>query len=99
MRRRTDSDSAEAARLDPTLRLQMRVSRMLGCGFAFSLVMAGGFGSLVALFIGLRARRIIRKSGGQLSGMRMAWWCIVVGGLGAAMLPLLVWQFIRAVSR
>ena len=84
---------------DPTLALQVRVSKMLGCGFAFSLVALGGFGSLAALVIGLRARSIIKKSGGELSGMRMAWWCIVVGGLGAAMLPLLVWRFIRAVSK
>ena len=72
---------------DPKLALQVRVSKMLGCGFAFSLVASGGFGSLAALVIGLRARSIIKKSGGELSGMRMAWWCIVVGGLGAAILP------------
>jgi hypothetical protein len=76
----------------------MRVSRMLGCGFAFSLVVAGGVGSLVALVIGLRARGLIKKSDAELSGMRMAWWCIVVGGLGAAMLPLLVWRLIRVVT-
>jgi hypothetical protein len=83
---------------DPKLALQVRVSKMLGCGFAFSLVVSGGVGSLVALVIGLRARRIIKQSGGELSGMRMAWWCIIAGGLGAVMLPLLVWRFIRVVS-
>ncbi|HEX8352484.1 MAG TPA: hypothetical protein VF611_06290 [Pyrinomonadaceae bacterium] len=84
---------------DPKLALQVRVSKMLGCGFAFSLVVSGGVGSLAALVIGLRARGIIRKSGGELSGMRVAWWCIIVGGLGAAMLPLLAWRFIGVVSR
>ena len=84
---------------DPKLALQVRVSRLLGCGFAFSLVVAGGFGSLVALVIGLRARGIIKRSGGELSGMWMAWWCIVVGGLGAVMLPLLMWRFIEVVTR
>jgi len=99
MTRRTDSDSAELARTNPTLFLQMRVSRMLGCGFALSLVVAGGVGSLVALVIGLRARSIIKKSGGELSGMRLAWWCIVVGGLGAAVLPFLLWRFIGVMKR
>ncbi|MET0649369.1 MAG: hypothetical protein ABW208_22390 [Pyrinomonadaceae bacterium] len=84
---------------DPKLALQVRVSKMLGCGFAFSLVVSGGVGSLVAFIIGLRARSIIKQSGGELSGMRMAWWCIIVGGLGAVMLPLLVWRYIRVVSR
>ena len=72
---------------------------MLGCGFAFSLVASGGVGSLAALVIGLRARGLIKKSGGELAGLWMAWWCIIVGGLGALMLPLLVWRFIRVVSR
>jgi hypothetical protein len=99
MRRRTDSDLAELARVNPTLFQQMRVGRMLGYGFAFSLVTAGGVGSLVALVIGLRARSIIKQSGGELTGMRMAWWCIVVGALGAVMLPFLVWRFIGVMTR
>ncbi len=84
---------------DPKLALQVRVSKLLGCGFAFSLVVAGGVGSLIALVIGLRARGIIKRSGGELSGALLAWWCIVVGGLGAVMLPLLIWRFIEVVTR
>ena len=100
MRRRRDSDLAELERLHPTLYLQMRVSRMLGFGFALTFAWAGGVGSLIAVIIGLRARSLIRQSGGQLVGMRMAWWCIVIGGLDAAlMLPRLVWDIFRAVSR
>jgi hypothetical protein len=70
---------------DPKLALQVRVSKMLGLGFAFSLVPAGGFGSLVAVVIGIRARAIIKRAGGGVAGLRMAWWCIVVGALRLAL--------------
>ena len=97
MRRRADSDLAELERLNPTLALQMRVSRMLGVGFALSLVWAGGVGSLAALAAGLRARKIIRESGGAAAGMGLAWWCIVAGAVGtAALLPYTVWLVIKA---
>ena len=84
---------------DPKLALQVRVSKLLGCGFAFSLVVSGGVGSLIALVIGLRARRIIKRSGGELAGIRMAWWCIIVGALGTALMPLLLWRFITVVTK
>ena len=58
---------------DPKLALQVRVSKMLGYGFAFSLVWAAGVGSVIALVVGLRARKLIRQSGGEISGIRMAW--------------------------
>ena len=92
MRRRKDSDLAELERSHPALALQMRVSRMLGLGFALSLAWTGGVSSLIAFFIGLRARRLIGESGGNISGMRMAWWCIVAGALGTlAGPPFWVW--------
>jgi hypothetical protein len=97
MRRRVDSDLAELARVNPTLFLQMRVSRMLGFGFALSLAWTGGVSSLVAFFIGLRARRLIRDGGGKISGMRMAWWCILAGAAGAlAGPPVWFWLFTQA---
>ena len=85
---------------DPKLALQVRVSKMLGYGFAFSIVWAGGVGSLIALIIGLRARKLIRESGGEISGMRMAWWCIAAGALGiVTILPYVVWLTFKAVKR
>jgi hypothetical protein len=97
MRRRRDSDLAELARLDPTLFLQMRVSRMLGFGFALSLAWMGGVASLIAFVIGLRARRLIREAGGRVVGMRMAWWCIIAGAVGVLVgLPAWVWMFMQA---
>ena len=45
-------------------------------------IVHGGVGSLVAFIIGVRARRLIRRADFEVSGIRMAWWCIVVGALG-----------------
>jgi hypothetical protein len=79
--------------LTPQMALQARVSRMLGIGFAFSIVWLSGLGSLIALIIGLRARRIIMLSEEEISGIRLAWWCIILGGLGVVIGPL--WLFHR----
>ena len=82
---------------DPRLKLQLRVSKMLGYGFAFSLIWAGGVGSLLALIIGLRARGLIRRSDFEISGMAMAWWCIVVGALGLVTIaPYLIWLLLTS---
>ena len=91
MRRRKDSDLAELERLDPALALQMRVSRMLGYGLSLT-VFAAGVGAPIAVVIGLRARRLIKQGGGQVVGMRMAWWCIIAGAVEAAVaFTLLAW--------
>jgi hypothetical protein len=79
--------------ITPQKALQARVSRMLGIGFAFSIVWLSGVGSLIALIIGLRARRIIMQSEEEISGIRLAWWCIILGGLGIVIGPL--WLFHR----
>ena len=57
-------------------------------GFALSLVVAGGLGSLAALFIGLKALTVINRSPVELVGKWMAWWCIIVGAIGAVAAPL-----------
>jgi hypothetical protein len=72
---------------------------MLGVGFALSIVGVGGLGSIAALTIGLLARRIIKESGGGISGMRMARWCIVVGAVGTLTLPYLTWLVIKALNK
>jgi hypothetical protein len=76
--------------LSPELELQIRVSKLLSRGFIFSLVWMGGLGSLVAFIYGLKARRIIRQSKGELAGIKLAWWCIIVGGAGMIILPVLI---------
>lgn len=65
------------------LERQVRLSRMLAMGFALSLVGAAGLGSLAALLIGLKALTVINRSPVELVGKWMAWWCIIIGALGA----------------
>jgi len=68
---------------------------MLAHGFVLSLVGIGGLSSLAAFVVGLRARRLIQKSCGQLAGIRLAWWCIIAGGAGATLLPQLLLKVLR----
>jgi hypothetical protein len=79
---------ADVASLPPELIEQVRLSILLGYGFAFSTIGVGGLASLVAFVIGLQARARIKRSGGLLSGLWLAWWCILTGGLGALALSL-----------
>jgi hypothetical protein len=65
------------------LERQVRLSKMLAMGFALSLVGVGGLGSLAALLIGLKALTVINRSPVELVGKWMAWWCIIIGSLGA----------------
>ncbi|HEX8719485.1 MAG TPA: hypothetical protein VF736_02485 [Pyrinomonadaceae bacterium] len=77
--------------------LQVRVSKMLGYGFAFSVVWAGVVGSLLSLIIGLRARGLIRKSGGAVSGIWLAWWCIGAGAFGlVTVTPYVIWLMLTS---
>jgi hypothetical protein len=70
------------------LERQVRLSKMLAMGFALSLVGAAGLGSLAALLIGLKALTVINRSPVELVGKWMAWWCIIIGALGAIGAPL-----------
>ncbi len=81
---------ADRARLSPELLAQIRLSVLLGYGFALSLRGIGGLASLAAFLIGCAALRRIRRSGGRLVGVRLAWWCVIFGGLLAVVLPLLI---------
>jgi hypothetical protein len=70
------------------LERQVRLSRLLAMGFALSLVVAGGLGSLAALVIGLKALTVINRSPVELVGKGMAWWRIIIGVTGAIAAPL-----------
>jgi hypothetical protein len=83
------------AGLTPDLELQLKVSKILGLGFALSIVHIGGFGSLAALILGLRAKRLMRSSPKTLGGAVLMWWCIIMGALGS---PFLVWTIMLTVK-
>jgi len=78
---------------------QRDVDRLLQRGVIFSLVWLMGIGSVVAFFSGLRAKRLIEQSDGTVKGMGRVWWCLIVGGLGAAIwVPLLVIAIVNNVQ-
>jgi hypothetical protein len=78
------------AEIPHNLELQGKVSKILSRGFIFSIVWLGGIGSLIAFLSGLQARRLIKNANGEISGIKMAWWCIIVGAFGMVILPLLI---------
>ena len=84
---------AMATEPPPNLELQIKVSKILSRGFVFSIVWLGGIGSLIAFASGLQARKIIKKANGEIVGIKMAWWCIIVGALGMITFPLLIVYF------
>ena len=81
---------ADTGALPPALAEQIRISILLGYGFAFTLAPVGGLGSLVAFAVGWYALVKIRRSGGRLAGSWLALWCLVVGGLMALVEPLFI---------
>ncbi len=81
------------------LERQIRLSKLLAVGFVLSILGIGGLGSLAALIIGLQARKKIAEAPTPLAGRRMAWWCIVVGGLGTVIFPALIFLFIVSNAR
>jgi hypothetical protein len=86
---------ADVVALPPELVAQVKLSILLGYGFALSALGVGGLGSLAAFAIGWEARRRIKRSGGRLVGLRLAWWCILTGGLGAVVLPVMILREIQ----
>jgi len=62
--------------MTPNLDRQIRISKLLSYGFVFTLLPSL---SIVSVFIGLKAMRMIKRSDVHLSGIVLAWWCIVVG--------------------
>ncbi|HWC91215.1 MAG TPA: hypothetical protein VG433_16215 [Pirellulales bacterium] len=61
---------------------QSKVDRLLNRGVVFSVIWLLGGGSIYAVLLATRARRIIKASGGAVGGMRRVWWCYAMGGFG-----------------
>jgi len=68
---------------------QIKLNTMLRWGVAFSIVWLAGLGSLIALSAGLRARRAIHANP-NLHGIGRAWWCIIAGSVGVAILSIVI---------
>jgi hypothetical protein len=67
--------------MTPHLNRQIKISKMLSYGFIFTLLPVLGILSFVSVIIGVRARRMIKQSEVNLSGIVLSWWCIIVGGV------------------
>jgi hypothetical protein len=79
---------------------QPSIDRILRWGIVFSLLWLMGFGSAIAVFNGLRARRLVERSNGRFVGMGRVWWCLVVGGLGITIwLPAVTAGVFNALSK
>ncbi|HEU4391666.1 MAG TPA: hypothetical protein VFV34_28015 [Blastocatellia bacterium] len=68
---------------------QDRVDSMLRRAVVLSIIWLLGFGSCVSIIQAIRAQRMIKSSGGQITGMGKVWWCYIVGGSGV-----LFWGFV-----
>ena len=62
---------------------------MLRRGIIFSIFWLMGVGSLIAVIQAIKARKIIRRSNGEIRGSGKVMWCFIVGGAG-----LLFWGFV-----
>jgi membrane protein YqaA with SNARE-associated domain len=61
---------------------QREIDSILLRGIIFSLVWLAGIGSAIAIYSGLKAKKLITRLGPEAKGMGRAWWCIIAGGLG-----------------
>jgi len=62
---------------------------MLRRAIIFSIFWLMGVGSLIAVIQAMKARKIIRRSNGEIRGSGKVMWCFIVGGAG-----LLFWGFV-----
>jgi hypothetical protein len=80
--------------------IQQTVDSLLKKGVVLSILWLAGVGSLIALVLGLRAKRLIEQSEGVATGMGRVWWCVVVGGLGMVIwLPIVLVSVINNLNK
>jgi hypothetical protein len=65
---------------------QAQVDRIVRWGLVFAIFWCGGIGSIIALVSGIRARRMIAASDGEIIGRGRALACILAGAAG-----MLIW--------
>ena len=64
------------------LEAQSALSKSLSLGLMFSVMPVAGLGSIAAIRIGVRGRKKIQASNGNLVGSGVATWCIYAGVFG-----------------
>ena len=75
---------------------QAKVDRIVRWGLVFAIFWLAGIGSIIALVSGIRARRMIAASKGELVGNGRALACILAGAAGMLIwLPILFIGFVN----
>lgn len=67
-------------------------------GFVFSIALPL-VGSLMAVILGLKGRRIINASEGRIGGRLIAWWCILAGAIGTLIALIGVINLVRSTTQ
>ena len=78
------------------LETQSALSKSLALGLMFTVLPAAGVGSIAAIWIGIRGRKKIQESNGDLVGAGVATWCIYVGALGLVANILFLFMHLRS---
>lgn len=79
--------------MDDHDKLQSRVDSLTRLGIVFAIVWLAGIGSAIAVVCGLKAKRIIDRSEGELDGSGRALFCLIAGTVG-----LVIWVPILTAS-
>ena len=66
--------------------LQNETDRLLRRGIFFSFFWLAGFGSLYAVILARKAKRIINENRGEITGIGKVWFCYILGSIG-----MLIW--------
>jgi hypothetical protein len=64
---------------------QRKVNSLIIIGVILSIFWMAGVGSIISIVFGLKAKRIIKRASGNITGIGGVYWCLIVGWLGLIM--------------
>lgn len=74
----SDGEFSEKTKKD----VQKKVNSLITIGVMFSIIWMAGIGSIVSIVMGLKAKRIIKRASGNITGIGGVYWCLIVGWFG-----------------
>jgi hypothetical protein len=77
----SDEQFSEKTRED----VQRKVNSLIRIGVILSIFWMAGVGSIISIVLGLKVKRIIKRSSGNITGIGGVYWCLIVGCLGLIM--------------
>ena len=66
--------------------MQVKISKLLGLAFAFSVVRLAGVGSMIAFVLAIQAWRLSRNGEQSVEAKMLLWLALVLGFLGSVIL-------------